>query len=54
VNKPSAKKGIPIVIEALRLVMDQVKLLLDNMEVVDPNVIFLPHKANDRVGVESY
>jgi predicted nucleic acid-binding Zn finger protein len=53
VNKPSGKKGIPNVIEALRLVMDQVKILLENLQMVDPSVIFLPHKAKDRVGVES-
>jgi hypothetical protein len=53
VNKPSGKKGIPNVIEALSLVMDQVKILLENMQMVDPSVIFLPHKAKDRVGVES-
>jgi hypothetical protein len=34
------------------LVMDQVKILLENMHMVDPTIIFLPHKANDRVGVE--
>jgi hypothetical protein len=33
--------------------MDQVKILLDNLQMVDPSVIFLPHKAKDRVGVES-
>jgi hypothetical protein len=52
VNKPSGKKGIPNVREALSLVMDQVKILLENLQMVDPSVIFLPHKAKDRVGVE--
>jgi hypothetical protein len=33
--------------------MDQVKLLLENLQMVYPIVIFLPHKAKDRVGVES-
>jgi hypothetical protein len=33
--------------------MDQVKILLQNLQMVDPSVIFLPHKAKDRVGVES-
>jgi hypothetical protein len=53
VNKPSVKKGIPNVRETLSLVMDQVKILLKNLQMVDPSVIFLPHKAKDRVGVES-
>jgi hypothetical protein len=53
VNKPSVKKGIPNVREALSLVMDQVKILLDNLQMVDPSTIFLPHKSKDRVGVES-
>jgi hypothetical protein len=53
VNKPSVKKVIPNVREALSLVMDQVKILLENLQMVDPSVIFLPHKAKDRVGVES-
>jgi hypothetical protein len=53
VNKPSGKKGILNVREALSLVMDQVKILLENLQMVDPSVIFLPHKAKDRVGVES-
>jgi hypothetical protein len=35
------------------LVMNQVKILLENMQMVNPSVIFLPHKAKDRVGVES-
>jgi hypothetical protein len=52
VNKPSGKKGISNVREALSLVMEQVKILLDNLQMVDPSVIFLPHKAKDRVGVE--
>jgi hypothetical protein len=52
-NKPSGKKGIPNVREALSLVMDQVKILLENLQMVDPSVIFLPHKAKARVGVES-
>jgi hypothetical protein len=53
VNKPSGKKGIPNVREVLSLIMDQVKILLENMQMVDASVIFLPHKAKDRVGVES-
>jgi hypothetical protein len=53
VNKPSGKKGIPNVIESLSLVMDQVKILLDNLQMVDPSIICIPHKAKDRVGVES-
>jgi hypothetical protein len=53
VNKPSGKKGIPNVREALSLVMDQVKVLLENLQMVDPSVILLPHKAKERVGVES-
>jgi hypothetical protein len=52
VNKPSGDKGTPNVREALSLVMDQVKILLDNMQMVDPSIIFLPHKAKDRKGVE--
>jgi hypothetical protein len=53
VNKPSGKKGIPNVREALSLVMNQVKILLENLQMVDPSVIFLPHKAKYRVGLES-
>jgi hypothetical protein len=53
VNNPSGKKGIPNVREALSLVMDQVKILLDNLQIVYPSIIFLPLKAKDRVGVES-
>jgi hypothetical protein len=53
VNKPSGKKGIPNVREALSFVMNQVKILLENLQMVDPSIIFLPHKAKDRVGVES-
>jgi hypothetical protein len=30
-----------------------VKILLDNLQMLDPIVIFLPHEAEDRVGVES-
>jgi hypothetical protein len=52
VNKPSGNKVISNVREAPRLVMDQVKILLENLQMVDPSVIFLPHKANNRVGVE--
>jgi hypothetical protein len=52
VNNPSGKKGTSNVREALSLVMDQVKILLDNLQMVDPSVIFFPHKAKDRVGVE--
>jgi hypothetical protein len=33
--------------------MDQVNVLLENLKMVNPSVIFLPHKAKDRVGVES-
>jgi hypothetical protein len=51
VNKPSGKKGTSNVREALSLVMDQVKILLENLQMVDPSVIFLLHKAKDRVGV---
>jgi hypothetical protein len=54
VNKSSGTKGTSNVREALRLVMDQMKILLENLQMVDPSVIFLPHKAKDRVGVESY
>jgi hypothetical protein len=46
VKKPSGKKGIPSVRMALNLVMDQVKILLENIKMV-------PHKAKNRVGVES-
>jgi hypothetical protein len=53
VNKPSGKKGIPNVREALSLVMDQVEILLDNPKMVYPRIIFIPHKAKDRVGLES-
>jgi hypothetical protein len=53
VNKPPGQKGNSNVREALRLVMDQVKILLENLQMVYPSVIFLPHKAKDRVGVES-
>jgi hypothetical protein len=52
VNKPSGKKGTPNVREALTLVMDQVKIILNNLQIVDPSFIFLPRKAKDRVGVE--
>jgi hypothetical protein len=53
VNKPSGKKGTSNVREALSLVMEQVKILLENLQMVDPSVIFLPHNSKDRVGVES-
>jgi hypothetical protein len=53
VNKPSGKKVTSNVREALRLIMDQVKILLQNLQMVDPSIIYLPHKAKDRVGVES-
>jgi hypothetical protein len=33
--------------------MDQVKIFLKNLQMVDPSIIFLPHKAKDRVGLES-
>jgi hypothetical protein len=52
VNKPSGNKGTSNVREALRLVMDQLKILLENLQMVDPSVIFLPHKSKYRVGVE--
>jgi hypothetical protein len=47
------KKGTSNVREALSLVINQVKILLDKLQMVDPSVIFLPHNAKDRVGVES-
>jgi hypothetical protein len=53
VNKPSSKKGISNTREALMLVMDQVKILLENLQMVDPSIISLLHKAKDRVGVGS-
>jgi hypothetical protein len=53
VNKPSGKKGTSNVRESLSLVMDQVKILLQNLQMVYPSVIFIPHKAKDRVGMES-
>jgi uncharacterized protein YxjI len=53
VNKTSGKKLISNIREALMLVMDQVKIFLDNMQKVDPSVIFLPRKDKYRVGVES-
>jgi hypothetical protein len=53
VNNPSGNKGIPNVTESLSLVMDQVKILLENLQMVDPSVIVFPHKAKDIVGVES-
>jgi hypothetical protein len=53
VNKPSDKRGISNVRWAPSLVMDQVKILLENLQMVDPSIIILPHKAKDRVGVES-
>jgi hypothetical protein len=52
-NIPSEKKGTSNVREALILIMDQVKIILDNLQMVDPIVVFLSHKAKDRVGVES-
>jgi hypothetical protein len=33
--------------------MYQVKTLLDNLQMVDSSVIFIPYKAKDRAGVES-
>jgi hypothetical protein len=53
VNQTSEKKVISNTREALMLVMDQVKILLENMHILNPSVIFLPHKAKERVGVES-
>jgi hypothetical protein len=52
-NKHSGKKGTYNVREALSLVRDQVQIILENMQMVDPSVIFLPHNAKDRIGVES-
>jgi hypothetical protein len=52
VNKPSGKKGISNNREALMLVIAQVKILLENLQMVDPSVIFLPHKAKDREGAK--
>jgi hypothetical protein len=54
VNKPSGKKGIPNVRETLSLVMDQVKILVENLQMVDPSVILLPHNAKEKVVVESH
>jgi hypothetical protein len=34
--------------------MDQVKIILENLQMVYPSIIFLPHKATSRVGVDSY
>jgi hypothetical protein len=42
VNKPSDKKVISNVREALSLVMDQVKILLKNLQMVDPSSFFSP------------
>jgi hypothetical protein len=53
VNKPSRKKGTSNVREALRLVLDQVKILLKNLQMVNPSVILFPRKVKDRVGIES-
>jgi hypothetical protein len=53
VYNPSGKKGTFNVIEALRLVMDQVKILLENLQMLDPSIICIPYMAKDRVGVES-
>jgi hypothetical protein len=53
VNTPSGKKGNSNVREALSLVMDQVKILLENLQIVGPSVIFIPHNAKDIVAVES-
>jgi hypothetical protein len=52
-NNPSGKKETSSVREALSLVIDQVKILLENLQMVYPSVIILPHKAEDRVGVDS-
>jgi hypothetical protein len=52
VNITSTKKVTSNVRETLSLVMDQVKIFLDNIQMVDPGVIFLPHNAKDRLGVE--
>jgi hypothetical protein len=54
VNKPSDKTGISNVRDALSLVMDQEEILLENLQMVDPSIIFLLHKANARVGVDLY
>jgi hypothetical protein len=52
VNKLSGKKGISNTRDALKLVMDQVKILLEKLQMVDLSFIFLPHKSKDRVGGE--
>jgi hypothetical protein len=53
VNKPSGNKGVSNTREALMVVIDQVNILLENLQMVDPSVIFLPYNAKDRAGVES-
>jgi hypothetical protein len=53
VNKPSGKKVTSNVRESLSLVINQVKILLESLQMVYPSVIFLPHKAKDRLGVDS-
>jgi hypothetical protein len=35
------------------IVMDQVKILLENLQMGDPSAMFLPYKVKDRSGVES-
>jgi hypothetical protein len=45
VNNPSGNKGTSNVREALSSVMEQVKILLENLQMVDLSVIFLPYKA---------
>jgi hypothetical protein len=52
VDKPSGNKGIPNFREALSLVMDQLKIFLENLQMVYPSFIFLPHKSKYRVGVK--
>jgi hypothetical protein len=53
VQKPSGKIGGSDTREALGIVMDQVKILLDNLQMVDASVIFLPYKAKYRAGENS-
>jgi hypothetical protein len=53
VQKPSGKSGVSNTREELGMVMDQVKILLDNLQMVDASFIFLPCKAKDRAGENS-
>jgi hypothetical protein len=52
VDKPSGNKVVSNTREALMVAMDQVKILLENLHMMDPSVIFLPYKAKYRGGVE--